>query len=184
MKYTILLLCSIVTVAASAQDKISVDYNRLTELKGTTYVVATVETVGKLFTGASSDLMFINTLNGETKKIDFPEDAYIEKLEQIRIDSLGINCVMVNARTVNLNNNKGIDWRDPFQIIIFSTDGKQKVQLTEDKFFTSYWTINYLTGAIVISGHYDTNNNGKYDRSDKNEMVVFDLKTLKLIAKI
>jgi len=184
MRYTSLLLLAILTVAASAQDKISVHYNRLTELKGTAYVVATVETFDKMFGRSNSDLLFINTQNGETKKIDFPEDAYIEKLEQIKIDSLGISCVMVTARTVNLNNNRGIDWRDPTQVIVFSTDGKEKVQLTENKFFTTYWTINYLTGAIVISGHYDTNNNGKYDRSDKNEMVVFDLKTLKLVAKI
>jgi hypothetical protein len=184
MRYTLLLLLIAITIAASAQDKISVHYNRLTELKGTAYVVATVEAYDKMFGRSSSDLLIINTQNGEAKKIDFDDDAYIEKLEQIRIDSLGINRVVVTAHTVNLNNNKGIDWRDPTQVVVFSTDGKEKVQLTEDKFFTTYWTINYLTGAIVISGHYDTNNNGKYDRSDKNEMVVFDLKTLKLIAKI
>lgn len=184
MRYTFLLLLIAITIAAKAQDKISVHYNRLTELKGTAYVVATVETYDKMFARSSSDLLFINTQNGETKKIDFADDAYIEKLEQIRIDSLGINRVVVTANTVNLNNNKGIDWRDPTQVIVFSTDGKEKVQLTEDKFFTTYWTINYLTGAIVISGHYDTNTNGKYDKSDKNEMVIFDLKTLKLIAKI
>ena len=184
MRYTLLFLLSILTVAASAQDKISVNYNRLTELKGTTYVLATVETYGKLFGGSSSDLLFINTLSGETKKIDFADDAYIEKVEQVRIDSLGINKIVVTANTVNLNNNKGIDWRDPTQVIVLSTDGKEKTQLTDDKFFTTYWTINYQTGAIVISGHYDTNNNGKYDRSDKNEMVVYDLKTLKLVVKI
>jgi hypothetical protein len=184
MRYTLLLLLAAIAVTTSAQDKISVHYNRLTELKGTAYVLATVEAYDKMLGRSSSDLLFINTQTGETKKIDFSEDAYIEKLEQVRIDSLGINRVVVSANTVNLNNNKGIDWRDPTQVIVFSTDGKEKVQLTEDKFFTTYWTINYQTGAIVISGHYDTNGNGKYDRSDKNEMVVYDLKTLKLIAKI
>src|SRR5687767_13360753 len=122
MKHALLLLLTAIAATVSAQDKISVHYNRLTELKGTAYVVATVETFDKMFGRSNSDLLFINTQTGETKKIDFSEDAYIEKLEQIRIDSLGINRVVVTARTVNLNNNRSIDWRDPAQVIVFSAD--------------------------------------------------------------
>jgi hypothetical protein len=173
------------SVAAYSQDKYNyVHFNKLTELKGTAYVVATLGNYGKLFSSNGSYLVFINTQTGETKQIDFPKDGYLEKMEQIKIDSLGINRVVIAANTVNLNSNKSIDWNDPTQIIVLSTDGKEKVQLTEDKFFTRIWTINYQTGAIVITGHFDTNNNGKYDKTDKNEIVIFDLKTLKLIAKI
>lgn len=185
MKSTILLLLIVMSVAAYSQDKYNyVHFNKLAELKGTAYVVATLENYGKLFSSNGSYLVFINTQTGETKQIDFPKDGYLEKMEQIKIDSLGINRVVIAANTVNLNSNKSIDWNDPTQIIVLSTDGKEKVQLTEDKFFTRIWTINYQTGAIVITGHYDTNNNGKYDKTDKNEIVIFDLKTLKLIAKI
>jgi len=63
-------------------------------------------------------------------------------------------------------------------------DGKDKTQLTEDKFFSSNWTINNQTGSIVITGHYDTNGNGKYDKSDKNEILIFDLKSLVLKNKL
>jgi hypothetical protein len=50
--------------------------------------------------------------------------------------------------------------------------------------FVSTWVVNKKTGTIVITGHYDTNNNGKYDMTDKNEIGIYDLKTLKLIVKI
>jgi hypothetical protein len=155
----------------------------LTEIKGTEYVIATIENRGKIET-ISKYLLFINTRNGNTKQIDFPKDAYIAKIEQIKIDSLGINLIFVAAKTVNLNNNKGIDWNDPEQIIILSTDGQERTQLTEDKFFVQTWIINRLTGGIVITGYYDTNNNGKYDKTDKNGILIYNLKTLKLIGKI
>ena len=64
------------------------------------------------------------------------------------------------------------------------TDGKQKTQLTDNKLFVRTWVVNKKTGTIVITGHYDTNNNGKYDNTDKNEIGIYDLKTLKLISKL
>ncbi len=172
------------TCFAHGQDKYNyVNFNKLTEIVGTDYVIATIENRGKIETN-SKYLLFINTQNGKTKQIDFPKDAYIEKIEQIKIDSLGINIIFVAAKTVNLDNNKGIDWNDPEQIIILSTDGQEKTQLTEDKFFVRTWIISKHTGAIVITGYYDTNNNGKYDKTDKNEILIYDLKTLKLVSKI
>jgi hypothetical protein len=116
------------------------------------------------------------------RRVDFPADAGIGKLEQIKIDSLGINVIFVSARTVDLDGKNGIDWNDPTQIIILSPDGKQKNQLTADKFFARTWAVNKLTGTIVITGHYDTNNNSKYDKTDKNEIHIFDLKTFKAIT--
>jgi hypothetical protein len=185
MKYVILLFLTAMAVTTYGQDKFNyVHFNKLTEIKGTVYVVATLENYGKLFALNGSYLVFINTQTGETKQIDFPKDSYLGKMEQIKIDSLGINRVVITANTVDLNSKKSIDWNDPTQVIALSTDGKEKVQLTDDKFFTRIWTINYQTGAIVITGHYDTNNNGKYDKTDKNEIVIYDLKSLKLIAKI
>jgi hypothetical protein len=83
-----------------------------------------------------------------------------------------------------LDGKNGIDWNDPTQIIILSPDGKTKTQLTDNKFFVRTWTVNKLSGTIVVTGHYDTNNNNKYDKTDKNEIHVYALKTLKLINKI
>jgi len=185
MKRLLVTILTILTCYTYGQDKYNyVNFNKLTEIKGTEYVIATIENRGKIETN-SKYLLFINTLNGKTKQIDFPKDAYIDKIQQVKIDSLGVNLIFVAARTVNLdNNNKGIDWNDPQQIIILSTDGREKTQLTDDNFFVRTWLISNHTGAIVITGYYDTNNNGKYDKTDKNEIIIYDLKTLKLISRI
>ena len=116
--------------------------------------------------------------------MDFPGDSWIEKLEQIKIDSLGINLILVSARTIDLDKKNGIDWNDPTQIIVLSPDGKEKTQLTENEFFVKIRTVNHQTGTIVITGYFDTNHNNEYDKTDKNEILVYDLKTLKLINRI
>ena len=60
------------------------------------------------------------------------------------------------------------------------TLGKEMTQLTEDKFFV----VNTQTGNLVVAGYYDTNNNNKYDKTDKDEILIYDLKTLKLALRI
>ena len=161
-----------------------VHFNKLIEVEGSEYVIATIENRGKMIETNEKYLLFINTINGEAQQIDFSKDAYIGEIKQVKIDSLEINCIVVSARTVDLNEKKGIEWSDPTQIIILSTDGNEKTQLTEDKFFVRTWVVNKETGKVVITGHYDTNNNNKYDKADKNEILIYDLKTLKLITKI
>jgi len=161
-----------------------VRFNNLTEVKGTEYVIASIENKGKGFSTNSKHLLFINTETGEREKINFPKDSYIRKLEQVKIDSLGINLIVISARTIDLNEKNGVDWNDPKQIIILSFEGNEKTQLTDSNFFSSTWVINKKTGTIVITGHYDTNNNYKYDKTDKNEIHIYDLKSLKLISKI
>ena len=185
MKRTLVIALTILTLTAYGQDKYNyVHFNKLTEVVGTEYIIASIENWGKLFETKSRYLLFINTKTGETQQADFPNDAHIGQIEQIKIDSLEINLIVVSARTVDLDGKSGIDWNDPTQIIILSPDGKEKIQLTESKFFVRTWIVNQMTGTIVVTGHYDTNNNGKYDKTDKNEIHVYDLKTLKLISKI
>jgi len=185
MRQILVIILTVLTLTAYGQDKYNyVHFNTLTEVAGTEYVIASIENWGKMLTTKSQYLLFVNTNTGETRQLDFPSDASFGKLEQVRIDSLGINVIVISARTVDLDNKKGIDWTDPTQIIIISPDGKEKTQLTEDKFFARTWTVNKFTGTIVVAGHYDTNNNGKYDKTDKNEIHIYDLKTLKLVSKI
>ena len=185
MKKILFILLTTLTLTSYGQDKYNyVHFNKLTEVVGTEFVIASIENWGKSFETKSRYLLFINTKNGETKQVDFPNDAGIRELEQIKIDSLGLNLIVVSARTVDLDGKSGIDWNDPTQIIILSLDGKEKTQLTDSKFFVRTWKVNNLTGTIVVTGHYDINNNNKYDKTDKNEIHVYDLKTLKLISKI
>ena len=185
MKKILFILLTTLTLTSYGQDKYNyVHFNKLTEVVGTEFVIASIENWGKSFETKSRYLLFINTKTGETKQVDFPNDAGIRELEQIKIDSLGLNLIVVSARTVDLDGKSGIDWNDPTQIIILSLDGKEKTQLTDSKFFVRTWKVNNLTGTIVVTGHYDTNNNNKYDKTDKNEIHIYDLKTLKLISKI
>jgi hypothetical protein len=185
MKRIFIFILIIISLASNGQDKYNyVHFNKLTEVAGTAYVIASIENVGKMFDIKSRYLLFINTTTGQTKQVDFPSDGYIEKVQQLKIDSLGINKIIVSANTVDLDGKKGIDWNDPKQIIILSPDGQEKNQLTEDKFFVRTWVTSDHTGTIVVTGHYDTNNNGKYDKTDKNEIIIYDLRTLKMVSKL
>ena len=184
MKITLTILLSLYTSLALAQDKVNyVAYNKITELQGTNYVIASVENRTKMFV-ESRFLLFINTVTGETRQVDFPRDAFIERVEQLKLDSLGINKVIVSANTVNLDGDKFIDYNDPKQVIVLSTDGSERTQVTEDRFFASSWMINRQTGTIVITGYYDTNSNGKYDKTDKGQIILYSLKTMSVIKKI
>ncbi|MBS0425457.1 MAG: hypothetical protein JSR71_13840 [Proteobacteria bacterium] len=185
MKFVSSIFLYLLTLTtAFAQDKTNyVHYNKLIDLKGTDYVVATVSYYGKGFSSNGKYLLFINTKTGEHQQADFPKDSYTDQIEQVKIDKLNLNVVVVSANTVDLDGKHGVDWNDPKQVILFSTDGKQRTQITDDKFFVQTWTVNNETGRVVITGHYDTNDNGKYDKTDKNEIVIYDLLTMKVISK-
>lgn len=53
-------------------------------------------------------------------------------------------------------------------------------------YFWLLWRSKYntQTGKLVVAGYYDTNNNNKYDKTDKDEILIYDLKTLKLASRI
>lgn len=175
------LACS--ALVGYGQDKIFVHYNKLTELAGTSCVIASVETWGKMAI-EERNLLFINTSTGESKRVDFPKDAYIAGFQQIKLDTLQINKVIVSARTVNLNDNKSIDWRDPMQVFVFTPDGTQQTKITDDDFFVGSWTVNRQTGVIVVLGRHDSNKNAKLDKEDKPGIVLYDLKEMKqLVAR-
>lgn len=184
MKKTLFILLSVFSLTAYSQNKYDyVHFNKLTEVGGTEYIIASVENRGKTLGADSRYLLFINTLNGEINQVDFPADAIIHKVEQIKIDSLKINLVVVSAKTVDLDGKKGIGWNDPMQIIVLSPDGRTKTQLTDSSLFVREWQVNRTTGTLVVVGHHDSNHNGKYDKTDKNQISIYDLKTLKLIAR-
>ncbi len=176
---------TLTTLTIYGQDKYNhTQFNKLTEVEGTSFVIATIENWGKIDGLKNRYLLFIDTKNGSTTQVDFPNEGYLKKIEQVKIDDLGINQIIVSAQTIDLDEKKGIDWNDPTQIIILSVDGKERTQLTGSKLFVRNWVVNKDSGTIVITGHYDTNNNGKLDKTDKNEIGIYDLKTLKLISKI
>ncbi len=185
MKKVFIILFFILPITLFSQSKYDyIHFNKLTEVQGTEYVISSIENRGKMLETKGKHLMFINTKTGETSQVDFPGDGYIEKVEQVKIDSLNLNVIVVSAQTIDLNGKKGIDWNDPKQIIILSPDGKQRNQLTDDKFFVNTWIVNKQTGTIIITGYYDANDNNKYDKTDKNKIFIYNLKTLELVSEI
>jgi len=185
MKRIFFIFLTIISLTTYGQDKYSyTQFNKLTAVAGTPYVIASIENSGKTPEAKSRYLLFINTTTGNTKQVDFPNDAGIGKVEQIKLDSLNLNLILVSAKTIDLDGKSGIDWNDPTQIIILSADGQTKTQLTANNFFARTWTVNRFTGTLVITGNQDTNNNNKYDKEDKSELHIYDLKTLKLLNKI
>ena len=183
MKLSLLLALLLSSLLATAQDKTNyIHYNKLIDLKGTDYVIATVSNYGKDFSSNGKYLLFINTKTGDHQQADFPKESYTDQIEQVNIEKLHLNVVVVSANTVDLDGKHGVDWNDPKQVIVFSPDGKKRTQITEDKFFVQAWTVNSENGCVVITGHYDTNNNGKYDKTDKNEIVIYDLTAMKVTA--
>lgn len=185
MKNIFLVLPVILAFSTFGQGKYnSTNVGKLTEVKGTEFVITSVENNGKSLINRSKYLLFINTKTGDTNRVDFPKDASIRKIEQIKIDSLNINLIVVSAKTVDLDGKNGISWNDPMQLIVLTPDGKQKTQITNDNFFLQTWTVNTMTGRMVIAGYYDTNNNKKYDKDDKNGILVYDLSKMKSLYKM
>ena len=185
MKYISLIIFAICTLTTYGQSKYDyVNFNKLTEIQGTEYVIASIESWDKMKRLKNNYLLFIDTKTGQTNRVEFPNKGYFDEFKQVKIDSLGINKIIVSAQTIDSDGKKGINWKDPLQIFVLSTDGKDITQLTDDNLFAGNWIINKQSGAIIIKGHYDSNNNGKYDKKDKNEIGIYDLKTLKLIGKI
>lgn len=168
---------------AAAQSKMDFEhYNKITEIAGTDYVYATAEHLGKM-SNNSDFLMFINTRTGETRRVEFPKNATISDIKHLRYDSIGVNRLMVVGRTVDLNDKGGINYSDPRQIIILSTDGKEKTYITEDGYYVRHYYVSPAHGTITVLGYYDSNENGRHDRSDKSETLVYDLKKMKLLSK-
>jgi len=185
MKQITIILLTFIYSTTYSQGKLKyAEFNKLVEVERTEYVIASVEHIGKLPKSNNQYLLFINTATGESNQIDFPKGSFIEKIEQVRIDSLGINRIVVEAKTVDLDGKKGIGWNDPKQVIVISTDGKEEKMLTDREYFVRNWIVNKRTGTITVVGHYDTNNNNKYDKSDENEIAIYSLDSLALLYRI
>lgn len=184
MKQFILLLLVLASFSSYGQDKYShIHFNKLTPITGTSFVMASIDDRGKMEVN-SKHLLFINTQTGETTQLDLPAQARIGKIEQVHLPALDINKLILSARTLSLAGKSDIGWEDPEQVFILSTDGKDKTQLTENGFFTREWAINEQTGALVITGYLDSNNNKRQDPKDENQILIFDLKTNKQLHQL
>lgn len=161
------------------EKKIQSRFNQLKTIKGSEFVIASVDNYGKLLK-ADESLVIINSKTGQTTPVHFPQKINVIQIKQVRMDSIGVNYLVVSAQT--MDNDKSI-FNYQKTLFILSTDGQTVKQLTDDHYFTSDWVVNKQVGSLVIVGQVDINRNGKLDSSDKNEILIFDLKTLTRIEE-
>ncbi|MCB0696658.1 MAG: hypothetical protein KDC07_04805 [Chitinophagaceae bacterium] len=182
MRTLFFFLCLFVSMYSFGQAKHSyVTYNKLVELNGTDYVLASVEDHHKMRVG-SRHILFVNAKNGEHKQIDFAKDEYITNIEQIILDSIGVNRVVVTIGKFNTDKDKDANWGDAKRLVVLSTDGKQ--MLTEETHFATGWILKKQTGTIVITGYEDSDKSGTHDKNDQPQVIIYDLRKMTILAKI
>ena len=148
MKQFLIFIITFFTLTSYGQDKYNyVHFNKLTEVVGTEYVIASIENLGKMSDTKSRYLLFINTKTGQSKQVDFPNDGYMEKVEQVKLDSLGINKIIVSAQTIDLDGKSGIDWQDPKQIIVLSTDGQERTDRKSTRLNSSHSSVSRMPSS-------------------------------------
>jgi len=173
-KLLLLVLISLCVSVHGQEKKVQSQFNRLQTIKDSEFVIASMVNYGKLLK-TNDSLMIINSKTGQTTPVLFPQRISVSKIKQVRIKSMGINYLMVTAQT--MEKDKSI-FNYQAKLFLISIDGQTVRQITDDNFFTSDWVVNKQVGSIVITGQVDVNNNGKLDSSDKNKILIFDLKTL------
>ena len=96
---------TICALTSYGQDKCNyVIFNKLTEVEGTEFVIARIENWGKMEGIKNRYLLFINTQTGQTNQVNFPNEGYFEKIEQIPVTE-----VTEQITSLTQYNTKGID---------------------------------------------------------------------------
>ena len=127
MKQLFLLALTTLSLQAIAQDKHNYTYfNKLTEVEGTEYVIARVENYGKMEGLKNRYLLFINSATGDTNRVSFPNQGYFQQLEQVKIDNLGINCLIVSAQTVDLDQKTALIGTTLYKLLFYQLTGSKK----------------------------------------------------------
>ena len=84
----------------------------------------------------------------------------------------------------DLDLNGRINAKDPITLVSVGVNGEKREIITSKNFSVRVWEVNEKNGTVVISGYYDNDRNGRYDPYEKNEILIYDLKTFKLLYKI
>ena len=183
MKKLVSFVTMLGCMAAGAQEKTTYsEYEKLIDIKGTAYVIATAAAYEKGNT-TGKFILFIDTNTGTSQRVDFPETFTAKALQQIKIDSLGVNLILIRTR-LDVERKLNKDWTDPSQLVLFSPSGKQRTVVTGERFITNVWEVKPETGKLVIAGYQDNNSNGRYDRGDKEEILIYDLVQMKHVSRL
>jgi hypothetical protein len=178
-KILLFLLISIVSTAYGQDKKTQSRFNRLKAIKGTEYVIASIDNYGKILKSDES-LLIINSRTGQTTPVNIPDKINVVKVKQVRIDSIGVNYLVITAQV--LESNRSI-FDIQTRVYVVSPDGRLIKQLTDEYYYAIDWVVNKKVGSLVITGQTDSNQNRKLDSYDKNEILIYDLRSLTRIGK-
>lgn len=176
--WLLVLLISLASTVNGQEKKMQSRFNRLKAIKGTEFVVASIDNYGKILKSDES-LLIINSKTGQTTAVNMPTKINVVKIKQVRIDSIGVNYLVISAQI--LEPGRSI-FDIQTRIYVVSPDGRMIKQLSDEYFYAIDWVVNKKTGSLVITGQADTNQNKKLDSNDKNELLIYDLRTLTRIG--
>ncbi|MCD7899802.1 MAG: hypothetical protein LUH22_08000 [Bacteroides sp.] len=182
MKRLLSLFSLFIVLNINAQSKWSyTTFTKITELEGTDYMVCTASNDSKK-SPKGKGLLFIHTLTGDATPMDFSKDFYFDEIKVIHLENLGLHKVLISGRI--MEDKSKLSWDFKKSLFICSIDGKERVEIPDENFFIQSWEVNKKTGILVIAGHVDTNKNGKYDKTDENEIRLYSLKDMKMIRTL
>lgn len=86
MKQLLFIIFTTISLTSFGQDKFNfVQFNKLTEVIGTEYVIASIENRGKMLDSKSRYLLFINSKTGQAKQVDLLMTAILKKLTKSKL---------------------------------------------------------------------------------------------------
>uniref|UniRef100_UPI0039A4D295 hypothetical protein n=1 Tax=Ornithobacterium rhinotracheale TaxID=28251 RepID=UPI0039A4D295 len=147
------------------------------DIEGTDFVLGERYFDKKIDVSDDKILYFINATNGEMHEVNFGEKINV-KVEQIKIDSLNINTLIAKTYLSNKLT------RVKSSLYLLSTDGREMQKIVDDDFCVKKFVLNKNTGNLVIKGFRDVNENGKIDKNDKEQILIYSLKHKKQISLI
>jgi len=185
MKRNLLLIMLIVCFLNASAQKITSYNGEITQIEGTEFMVIQNHTKEKkvvLKKNQARYLIFVNTLSGDTTRMDFGRDVDQISCSRIQIDSLGIDKILVFSSEKNSKNEKIIGWKEYTDCYVCSLDGKYRVKINRKDYIIDKWIINDHTGTIITNG-YDLEERKNTDHR-RDILMLFSIKDMKLIREL
>lgn len=180
MKLKCFILLFIAALTLNAQEKKeSLNLNKLIELENTGYVIATANHHSKL-ESSNAILFFVNTCTGSVNELAIPPDYVVTEIEHIRIDSLGINKVLILLQK-RLEGNT-FKFQILNKLLVSSIDGMEITDLTPEPIWIGSRNLNRSSGIMTFLCNKNDRKKGK-DKPEmlKDKICLYNLKEMKYI---
>jgi hypothetical protein len=148
MKQVFIISFMVLSLTTYGQNK----YNDSNFIKPTEYVVGTENVIAsikhweKTINIKTINLLFVNSKNIETKQVEFPNDAKVYEIEQIKTDSLGIKIRKSDSFIKSLHIGMGIG---PETLLSLFMPKVSLYNFQEHKIIDTYYGIEGTIGFLV-----------------------------------